>query len=124
MDLSRLSSAEDGNPVAGAGLLGGAGGQEVSAETSSALGGTSSVLLLAGLFGTIAVALALLCVRRLAMLPAPTHVPWWLLAAGFAAADAVPIHLDIRRQTHSFSVIELPLVIGLLFASPLGVVAA
>jgi diguanylate cyclase (GGDEF)-like protein len=90
----------------------------------AAPGRTSPIVVLAGLFGALAVGLTVGWIRQLHLLPAPTHVPWWVLAAGFAAADILPIHLDTHRQTHSFSLIELPLVIGLLFASPLGVVAA
>jgi diguanylate cyclase (GGDEF)-like protein len=86
--------------------------------------GTSPIVVLAALLATIAAGLIIAWIRQLHMLPAPTHVAWWLLAAGFASAEILVIHLDIRKVTHSFSIIELPLVIGLLFASPLGLVVA
>ena len=47
---------------------------------------------------------------------APTlDVPWWVVAAGFAAAERWVVHLHFRRSTHSLSLGELPLVAGLLF---------
>jgi signal transduction histidine kinase len=51
-------------------------------------------------------------------------VPWWLLAIGFAVAEIFVIHLRINRHAHSFSVSELPLVIGLALATPGEVVVA
>src|SRR5829696_3226288 len=42
-------------------------------------------------------------------------VPWWVVAAGFAAAERWVVHLHFRRSTHSLSLGELPLVAGLLF---------
>ena len=45
-------------------------------------------------------------------------IPWWVLAAGFAAAEVFPVHLDIRRITWSSTLTEIPLVLGLAL-SPL-----
>jgi diguanylate cyclase (GGDEF)-like protein len=47
--------------------------------------------------------------------PSELDVPWWLVAAGFAAAERWVVHLHFRRSTHSLSLGELPLVCGLLF---------
>jgi diguanylate cyclase (GGDEF)-like protein len=47
--------------------------------------------------------------------PSTLDVPWWLVAAGFAAAERWVVHLHFRRSTHSLSLGELPLVAGLLF---------
>jgi 4-hydroxybenzoate polyprenyltransferase len=47
--------------------------------------------------------------------PSELDVPWWLVAAGFAAAERWVVHLHFRRSTHSLSLGELPLVAGLLF---------
>jgi diguanylate cyclase (GGDEF)-like protein len=111
MDPSPLSSAGDHSRV-----------PRVSPQRAAQR--SLPILVLAGLFATLAVGLTVGWIRQLHALPAPTHVPWWVLAAGFAAAEIFVIHVDIRRQTHSFSLIELPLVMGLLFAGPLAVVAA
>jgi signal transduction histidine kinase len=51
-------------------------------------------------------------------LVAGPDVPWWLLAAGFAVAEVFVMHLRIARHAHSFSLSEIPLVLGLAFVSP------
>jgi diguanylate cyclase (GGDEF)-like protein len=51
--------------------------------------------------------------------PAALHLPWWALAAGFAATEASVFHLQIRREARTVSISELPLVLGLFLASPL-----
>jgi diguanylate cyclase (GGDEF)-like protein len=59
-------------------------------------------------------------------LPAPTslHLPWWLLALAFAAAERCVVHMHFRRGAHSFSLGDIPMVFGLLFCSASGVVLA
>ena len=52
------------------------------------------------------------------------HIPWWGLALGFLAAERCVVHLHFRRSAHSFSLGDLPLVFGLLFASPIDLVIA
>jgi diguanylate cyclase (GGDEF)-like protein len=52
------------------------------------------------------------------------HLPWWALAAGFAAAELCVVHVHVRRSTHSLALAELPLVLGLIFATPNEVAAA
>ncbi|HYA44999.1 MAG TPA: hypothetical protein VED59_05290, partial [Acidimicrobiales bacterium] len=49
---------------------------------------------------------------------ASVHVTWWELAAGFAAADIFVFHIEINRDAHTFSLSEMPFVLGLFFASP------
>ena len=46
------------------------------------------------------------------------RIPWWALAAGFAATELFVIHAHVRGSAHSLSLSELPLVLGLLLASP------
>ena len=59
-------------------------------------------------------------------LPAPTslHLPWWLLALAFAAAERCVVHMHFRRGAHSFSLGDIPMVFGLLFCSASNVVLA
>ena len=52
------------------------------------------------------------------------HIPWWGLALGFLAAERCVVHLHFRRSAHSFSLGDLPLVFGLLFATPIDLVIA
>ena len=46
------------------------------------------------------------------------HIPWVLLAAIFYLAEVCLVHLHFRRGAHSFSMSEVPLVLGLFFATP------
>ncbi len=57
-------------------------------------------------------------VRELVVDPSSAEVPWWVVAAGFAAAQRWVIHLHFRGGTHSLTLAELPLVVGLLFLEP------
>jgi diguanylate cyclase (GGDEF)-like protein len=45
------------------------------------------------------------------------HLSWWLLAAGFFVSERCVVHLHFRRNAHSFSLGDIPLVFGLVFAS-------
>jgi hypothetical protein len=49
------------------------------------------------------------------------HWPWmWplVLAVGFMAAELLPVHLRLGREAYAFSMMELPLVVGLFFVRP------
>ncbi|MGA8016861.1 MAG: EAL domain-containing protein, partial [Candidatus Dormiibacterota bacterium] len=50
--------------------------------------------------------------------------PWWLLAALFCVAEICVVHVQFRREAESFSLSEVPLVLGLFFDRPLTVVLA
>jgi diguanylate cyclase (GGDEF)-like protein len=47
------------------------------------------------------------------------NLPWWALAIGFAATETWVVHLQVKRESQDVSISELPLVLGLFFASPL-----
>ena len=82
---------------------------------------------LAALTGAIAVAAVALFVFSVRDLPAYSigpHVPWWALAAAFAVTEVFVVHAHVRGSAHSLSVSELPLIVGLLLASPHELVAA
>jgi diguanylate cyclase (GGDEF)-like protein len=53
-----------------------------------------------------------------------THVPWLLVAAAFYLAEANVVHVYRRGDAHTFSLSEVPLVVGLFFLSPAGLVTA
>jgi diguanylate cyclase (GGDEF)-like protein len=78
---------------------------------------------LSAAFGAVAATFIVLWIRHLDALSGPLRLPWLLLAVGFAAAERFPIDTAIG-EGHLFPLIELPLVLGLFFVSPLGVVAA
>ncbi len=45
------------------------------------------------------------------------NLPWWVLALGFFLGERLVVHVHFRRSAHSFSLGDVPLVFGLLFAS-------
>jgi diguanylate cyclase (GGDEF)-like protein len=59
-------------------------------------------------------------------LPPPSQllVPWWALAGLFFISEIAVVHVQIRREANTFSLNELPLIAGLYFASPVGMVLA
>jgi diguanylate cyclase (GGDEF)-like protein len=56
--------------------------------------------------------------------PAPVHVPWWLLVPAFVLSNTFVFHLEVREEAHTFTLSELPLVIGLFFSAPWAIVVA
>jgi signal transduction histidine kinase len=87
------------------------------------LSGTARVWLLSvGVAG----AAAALCLGVDAARAAPTNnpfeIPWWSIAGLFLLAEVCVVHLQFRREAYSFSLSEIPLVLGLFFLSPAGIV--
>jgi diguanylate cyclase (GGDEF)-like protein len=57
----------------------------------------------------------------------PSHqlnIPWWAIAIGFYLAECAVFHVHFRRETHTLSLSEVPLVLGLFAVSPVGLVTA
>jgi diguanylate cyclase (GGDEF)-like protein len=79
------------------------------------LGLEAKIWLLTAVIATAAVGAYLGLVAPLGTGPSELDVPWWIVAAAFAAAERWVVHLHFRRSTHSLSLGELPLVAGLLF---------
>jgi diguanylate cyclase (GGDEF)-like protein len=46
-------------------------------------------------------------------------LPWWAMAIAFACTETFVLNIQARRETQTISFSELPLVLGLFFASPL-----
>jgi len=80
--------------------------------------GSQRVWLFTLLLAGTTVCLALVIVPADPPLALPFTIPVWLLAGGFYLAEAKVIHLHIGRSAHSFSMSELPLVVGLFLVSP------
>jgi diguanylate cyclase (GGDEF)-like protein len=51
-------------------------------------------------------------------------LPWWTLAIGFYLAETLVVHLHFRKQAHTLSPSEIPLVLGLFLASPAALLVA
>ena len=79
---------------------------------------------LAGAIAVAAVALFAFVVRDLPGYGVGPHIPWWALAAAFAATELFVVHAHVRGSAHSLSISELPLILGLLLASPQELVVA
>ena len=71
---------------------------------------------------TTAVILLVKVVGPLQGVSAPGQIPWWVLTPLFCAAEVFVVHIQFRRDAQSFSLSELPLVVGLFFAPPVVVV--
>src|SRR5436190_12284477 len=57
-------------------------------------------------------------------IPAPLEVPWWALAGLFYLAEVFVVHIQFQRDAHSVSLGEIPLLLGLFFTGPVGLVLA
>src|SRR5262249_15580286 len=79
---------------------------------------------LTGAIAVSALALFVLVVRDLPSYELGRQLPWWALAAAFAATELFVVHAYVRGSAHSLSISELPLILGLLLASPQDVVIA
>ncbi|MGH2783877.1 MAG: ATP-binding protein, partial [Actinomycetota bacterium] len=87
------------------------------------LRGSTGVWIVTGFVGALAAVLLLTWQQPTA--PAlPVRMPWWLLAAAFAIVEAFVVHVQFGRETESFSLSELPLVLGLFFVTPHELVVA
>src|SRR5436190_24253356 len=65
--------------------------------------------------------LAVLLLVAVARMPHPVtdaRVAWPLLAVGFALADSFAVHVEVRDNAHSFTMNELPLMVGLFLCTP------
>ena len=74
--------------------------------------------------GGLALALFLWPVSGLEATPSGIRIPWWMLLVLFCVSEAAVVHLFFGGEAHSFSLSEVPLVLGLFFADPVTVVVA
>lgn len=88
------------------------------------LDGVGRVWVLTAMVALSAIALFLTSVRGQPALEAPFHIPWWILAVLFYLAEVFVVHIQFQRDAHSVSLGELPLVLGLFFVGPVGLVLA
>jgi diguanylate cyclase (GGDEF)-like protein len=79
--------------------------------------GTRVTLLTVALLAA-GVAVALLVVPSLARPDSAVHLRWWMLVPAFALAETLVVHLELRNEAHTFTLVEVPLLLGLCFASP------
>jgi diguanylate cyclase (GGDEF)-like protein len=85
--------------------------------------GTPAVALLTGLVATAAVLLYAGPVSGLAAPDGP-RLHWALLAVLYTLTAAFPVRFELRRDTHTVDLIDIPLVLGLHLTGPAGLVLA
>ena len=73
--------------------------------------------------GLIAVLLTIVAVTAAPFLGQPAFLarpvlPWWAMTCGYLLTESFVLHIQIRREAHTVSLSELPLVIGLFLAAP------
>jgi signal transduction histidine kinase len=85
---------------------------------SRLLNGTSRVWLLTSLLAAAALWMYLTIHRGAPAPVVPLEVPWWALAIAFCLAEIFVVHIEIRREAYSYSLSEVPLLVGLFFMEP------
>lgn len=80
------------------------------------------IWLITGAGATIATSLFVLLVKGL---PGPGHhLPLLLVVAMFAISEVAVVHVEVGSETHRYSLVEVPLVLGLLALQPWELVVA
>jgi len=80
--------------------------------------GTLMLWALAVLMGGLGLAAHLFIVDGWDPIARSTSISWWILAVLFGLSELAVIHIQIRSDSHSLSVTEIPMVIGILLAAP------
>ncbi len=74
------------------------------------------------LFLTAAIAAAALLIAMIvsdwAVMPGAPSVPWWVLIPAVYLSEITVVHFRGKRDAHSFSMSEIPLIFGLFFFAP------
>ncbi|MDH3259939.1 MAG: EAL domain-containing protein [Acidimicrobiia bacterium] len=81
------------------------------------VGGNAHVWWLTGIIA-LAAAVLTYTARDLPVIYPNLQVRWFHLAIGFFVSELTVVHLRFRRDAHSFSMSEIPLVIGFFLAAP------
>ena len=88
------------------------------ALATPARSGPVAIWLFSATLAVIAAGLAMLTDLRGHPHAGSFHAPWWALLVMFHLTEAHVVHVQFRRDSESFSLSEIPLVLGLFFASP------
>ncbi len=86
-------------------------------NASRRIPGSTRVLLL-----TLGVSLTALMIALVVAdwpaLPGASHLPWWILVPAVYLTEITVVHFRGKRDAHSFSMSEIPLIFGLYFFAP------
>lgn len=88
------------------------------------LSGTARVWLLSAVLVALALTLFLTLLRDLSPPATGVRIPWWALAPIFYVSEALVVKIQFRGEAHSYSFSEIPIVLGLFFATPADLVLA
>src|SRR4051795_11412455 len=76
------------------------------------------IMMITAALAAVAVALFVIVVRPLPGAPTALNLPWVLWAVAFAAAEAFPVHVQVKKDSHTFSISDLVLAAGLVLTTP------
>ena len=82
------------------------------------LGVSQRIALLTGAVAAAAVALFVIVVQPLSAAPTALNLPWVLWAGVFAISEVLVVHVQWKREAHTFSISDLVLAAGLVLAVP------
>ena len=99
-----------------------AGAKATSVSRSPRLSTTARVWAYSVVLAGLSALLFLTVVRALPTPDGKLGVPWWGLAIAFAVAESLLVHVHFGREAQSFSLAEIPMVLGLAFTGPVGLV--
>ncbi|MBA2557155.1 MAG: EAL domain-containing protein [Chloroflexi bacterium] len=86
------------------------------------IGGISRVWLLTGTLAVFGLLVAAGAIPPGTVGPGLWHIPWWALVAAFYLVEALVLQFHFRGEAHSYTLSEIPLVLGLFFAAPAEIV--
>src|SRR3954451_6489504 len=82
------------------------------------------IMLITTALAAVTVTLFVVVVRTLPGAPTALNLPWVLWAAAFALSEAFPVHVQVKKDSHTFSVSDLVLAAGLVLVQPSHLVVA
>src|SRR3954465_6019906 len=88
------------------------------------LGVPQRILLLTAALAAVATALFAVVVHPLPAPPTAVSLPWGVWAVAFAVSEAFPVHVQVKKDSHTFSVSDLVLAAGLVLTTPSHLVVA
>jgi diguanylate cyclase (GGDEF)-like protein len=94
------------------------------APSTSPTAARRRIVLLVGLLAAGAAVLGATVVPRLALPHAPLELPWVAWVAAFALSELLVVHIQLQRDSHSFSMSDLVLVAGLYLLDPAALITA
>jgi diguanylate cyclase (GGDEF)-like protein len=93
-------------------------------STTPRIGVRHRIVLLVGVLAAAAAALGLTVVPHLPGATSGPHLPWIVWVAAFAVSEVLVVHIQLHRDSHSFSMTDLVLVAGLYLLEPAALITA